>query len=245
MRVSDLRYFFTYETSIPENIGFPLFGVLHLLWLVFLTFFCFLYVKQYAKRKAGTRRRMECAVAFSLLILIVLRAIYIAVIGADFLYELPLHLCSMAGILCVIHCLTGWQWLGQVLYGICLPGTILALLFPNWNFYPAIHFITLEGFLFHIGIVMYVACELYSHKIVPRVKNMWQVFLFLTVIVVPIYVFDKHYDVNYMFVNSPSAGSPLEWLEHWMGNPGYLIGYAALMILCVFCMDYGYERFTS
>ena len=40
---------------------------------------------------------------------------------------------------------------------ICLPGTVLALLFPNWNFYPVIHFITLEGFLFHMGIVLYVA----------------------------------------------------------------------------------------
>ena len=51
---------------------------------------------------------------------------------------------------------------------------------------------------------------------------------------------DKRYDVNYMFVNWPSAGSPLVWLADRMGNPGYLIGYAALVFLCMLLMDAGY-----
>lgn len=102
-----------------------------------------------------------------------------------FLYELPFHLCSMAGILCAVHCLTKWKWLGQVLYTICLPGTVLALLFPNWNFYPVIHFITLEGFLFHMGIVLYVAGKLASHEIRPDFAKLWQVVLFLTAVVIP------------------------------------------------------------
>jgi len=46
--------------------------------------------------------------------------------------------------------------------------------------------------------------------------------------------------VNYMFVNWPSAGSPLVWLADRMGNPGYLIGYAALVFLCMLLMDAGY-----
>lgn len=64
--------------------------------------------------------------------------------------------------------------------------------------------------------------------------------LFLTAVVIPIYWFDKRCDVNYMFVNWPSAGSPLVWLADRMGNPGYLIGYAALVFLCMLLMDAGY-----
>ena len=94
-----------------------------------------------------------------LVVWIVVRAIYIAVIHEAFLYELPFHLCSMAGILCAVHCLTKWKWLGQVLYTICLPGTVLALLFPNWNFYP-VHSFHYTGRLF----VSYGNCTVCGRK---------------------------------------------------------------------------------
>ena len=89
-------------------------------------------------------------------------------------------------------------------------------------------------------IVLYVAGKLASHEIRPDFAKLWQVVLFLTAVVIPIYWFDKRYDVNYMFVNWPSAGSPLVWLADRMGNPGYLIGYAALVFLCMLLMDAGY-----
>lgn len=203
MKLSYLSYFFTYETHIPDGIGFALFGPWHLLWLSIIFGICVRYVWIYKKGDERKKRRMDGLTACSLVVWIVVRAIYIAVIHEAFLYELPFHLCSMAGILCVVHCLTKWKWLGQVLYTICLPGTVLALLFPNWNFYPVIHFITLEGFLFHMGIVLYVAGKLASHEIQPDFAKLWQVVLFLTAVVIPIYWFDKRYDVNYMFVNWP------------------------------------------
>lgn len=239
-----LQYFFTYETQLPNGVGFPLFGLRHILWLLGIALLCILFLKSYAKGDAKKRRRMECLSAFSMILWIGLRAIYIGVLQEPFLYELPLHLCSMTGILCALHCVTGWEWLGQVLYAIGLPGTILALLFPNWSFYPAIHFITVEGFLFHMGIVMYVCCMLYSHRIVPQLSKLWQVVVFLVSVVTPIYFFNKHFGTNYMFVNWPSEGSPLVILAHFLGNPGYLVGYAALIALCIFLMDAGYAITT-
>ena len=121
---------------------------------------------------------------------------------------------------------------------------ILALIFPDWNTYPAIHFISVEGFFFHAGIVLYVVSQLYSHGIVPKLGKMWQVMLFLIMVVTPIYFLDKAWDVNYMFVNQPSQGSPLELLEEYLGNPGYLFGYAGLIFLCIFLMDLGYVLVT-
>lgn len=235
-----LEYFFTYETTLPGGIGFGMFGIGHLVWLAMIVIETVGYMKWYQKASAKGRRNLEILAAGSLIMWIVLRAVYIAVLHENFLYELPLHLCSMAGILCGVHCMTRWDWLGQVLYSLCLPGAILALIFPNWCFYPAIHFLSIEAFLFHMGIVNYVLILLYSHKIVPDIRKIWQVFLFMVGVVIPIYFFDKRYDVNYMFVNRPSAGSPLVWLADWMGDPGYLIGYAGLMVLCVALMDLGY-----
>lgn len=235
-----LELFFTYETKIPNGVGFSLFGLGHILWLAVIVVTSVLYLKRYAKAAKQKKRRMEYVISFSLVGWIVVRIVYIAVIKEDFLYELPLHMCSIAGMLCAVHCIFGWKWLGQVLYAVCLPGTILALLFPNWSFYPVIHMITVESFWFHAGIIMYVTGLLYTHKIVPDLRKMWQVVLFLAAVVTPVYFFDRRYEVNYMFVNKPSPGSPLEWLAEWLGNPGYLIGYAVLVGLCIFLMDLGY-----
>lgn len=240
MKLSYLSYFFTYETKIPDGIGFALFGPWHMLWLLLVFGGCVGYVWLYKRENEKRKRWMQAMTAGFLVGWMIVRTVYIGMIHEEFLYELPFHLCSMAGILCAIHCLTKWKWLGQVLYTICLPGTVLALLFPNWNFYPVLHFITLEAFLFHMGIVWYVAGELASHEIRPNLARLWQVVLFLSVVVAFIYWFDKKYDVNYMFVNWPSAGSPLVWLAEKMGNPGYLIGYAALVFLCMVLMDVGY-----
>lgn len=235
-----LDEFFTYETTLPRGIGFGMFRVGHFIWLAAILAGIDLVMRWYRRADKRTQRKIEIVTAASMSVWIVIRVIYIAVLHENFLYELPLHLCSMAGILCGIHCITQWEWLGQVLYSLCLPGAVLALLFPNWNFYPAIHFLSIEAFLFHMGILLYVFLMLWSHKIVPDVKQTGHVVLFMFVVVVPIYFFDKRYDVNYMFVNRPSAGSPLVWLAHWMGDPGYLVGYAGLMILCVILMNLGY-----
>lgn len=244
MQSLHLNEFFTYETTLPRGIGFGMFHAGHWIWLAAITAGIVGVMRWYGVASDKTRRRIEIVTASSMSVWIVLRAAYIAILHEQFLYELPLHLCSMAGILCGIHCITHWKWLGQVLYSLCLPGAVLALIFPNWNFYPVIHFLSLEAFLFHMGILLYVFLMLYSHQIIPDIKKIGGVILFMIGVVTPIYFFDKRYDVNYMFVNRPSAGSPLVWLAHWMGEPGYLVGYAGLMILCVILMDLGYSCYV-
>lgn len=240
MKLPDLSYFFTYETHIPDGVGFPLFGAWHLLWLSAIAAACAVYLHIYKKSSAAEQRRMDLFTAWSLPAWIAVRAVYIGILHENFLYELPLHLCSLAGIFCAVHVMTHWNWLGHALYAICLPGTVLALLFPNWVFYPPVHFITIEGFCFHGAILLYVTGQLTGHGIVPEPKKLWQVVLFLACLVLPVYVLDKKYAVNYMFVNVPSQGSPLVLLEKYMGNPGYLYGYAALVLLCMLAMDAGY-----
>ena len=96
MKLSYLSYFFTYETHIPDGIGFALFGPWHLLWLSIIFAICVRYVWIYKKGDERKKRRMDGLTACSLVVWIVVRAIYIAVIHEAFLYELPFHLCSMA-----------------------------------------------------------------------------------------------------------------------------------------------------
>ena len=91
----------------------------------------------------------------------------------------------------------------------------------------------------------YVICQLWQHNIVPRLASLWKVIVFLLAVVPPVYLFDKKFHANYMFVNVPSPGSPLEWLASFLGNPGYLAGYAVLMLLCMVLMDAGYRLWVD
>ena len=92
MKLSYLSYFFTYETHIPDGIGFALFGPWHLLWLSVIFAICVRYVWIYKKGDERKKRRMDGLTACSLVVWIIVRAIYIAVIHEAFLYELPFHL---------------------------------------------------------------------------------------------------------------------------------------------------------
>ena len=49
VKLSYLSYFFTYETHIPDGIGFALFGPWHLLWLSVIFAICVRYVWIYKK----------------------------------------------------------------------------------------------------------------------------------------------------------------------------------------------------
>lgn len=235
-----LKLFFVYGTELPDGVSFPMFGAVHLAWLAACAVVTAVLAVCYKKANAKKRRRFDRGIGYFLMACIVIREIYLWIIGFLTVFELPIHLCSLAGIFCFIHALKNWDGLGQVLYSLCFPGTIVALIFPDWTYYPPIHFITIEGFLFHFGVALYVICQLISKRIVPDIRKLWKVFLFLAVVVPLLYLFNKKFGTNYFFVNVPSKGSPLEWIASFMGNPGYLIGYGVLAVVITSLLDLVY-----
>lgn len=227
------QLFFTYGSELPQGVGFPMFGAAHFIWLAAGIALTVLLAICYSKAKC----KADLALGIVTFALLVVRYIYLAFVGHLDVFELPLHLCAMAGILCFLHSFRNWDWMGQVLYCLCLPGTIVALIFPDWNYYPPIHFITIQGFLFHFAVALYVICQLTSERIKPDIRKLWKVFVFLAITVPLLYIFNKQFDTNYFFVNVPSKGSPLEWIASFMGNPGYLIGYGVLAVVITSGLD--------
>lgn len=235
-----IEYFFTYSDDIPAGVGFSMFGFSHILWLLLLVLGIGYVYQKVVRSDRATASRIVRYIGDFMLFLIVLRILVICVIGAMSVYELPIHLCSLAGFLGFIHARRQADWIGQVLYTLCLPGTVFALVFPNWTEYPPINFITIQGFLFHGAIVLFMMCQLHLKNIVPNIKCIWKPIVFLLVSVPFMYVFNIRYRTNYFFVRVPSADSPLEWIAKYMGVPGYLWGYALLVICVMLCMYGGY-----
>lgn len=242
--MNSLAYFFSYSSDLPEDVGFSLYGSKHLTVLAIILISTILIANKYKKIDQDGQQRVDLTISGLMILWIVIRTFFLIIIGKMSVYELPLHLCSLAGIFCFIYCFKKWKFLGELLYTLCLPGTILALIFPDWVKYPILSMISLGGFLFHAGVFTFITCQMVSNKIKPTIKNLWQTVLFLCVLVPPILIFDKKVNANYLFVNWPSKGSPLEWIASFMGVPGYLFGYALLILLLIFLMEIGYMIFT-
>ena len=223
-------FFVTAES--PET-GFGLFSAAHFTWLIIgvtaTVLFCFLY----RRADDGKRRRMRITAASVTVALELLKTLFLVLTGDYGIGRLPLHLCGFSIYFCFIHSFTKKAPYGvfsQFLYAFCMPGAVFALIFPDWTGYPLLSFMTFAGFLLHFLITIYVVMQVSGGDIVPDIRRLPACLLIMLLLALPVYCFDKSTGTNYMFLNWPSPGSPLEWFS-FLGRPGYLLGYIPLTIL--------------
>lgn len=205
-----------------------MFSLCHLLWLVFGGMFVFILSCIYKKSDSQPRRKLRRVVAFAALGLELFRGLVLMAAGQYGVDTLPLHLCVMAVYLCAFHALRGGDMPGQFLYAFCMPGALSALIFPDWTYYPALHFVTVSSFLLHILIMAYVLMQVAGKDIVPCIRKALRCLGLMFLLALPVYVFDRLTDTNYMFLNWPSPGSPLEWFA-FLGRPGYVLGFLPII----------------
>lgn len=108
-----------------------------------------------------------------------------------------------------------------------MPGAFLALLTPDWTNYAPFGFLSCAGFLIHTLLVCFPLMLTLGGEIRPNARNLPKCLLFLAVLALPMFFFDKATHMNFMFLNWPSPGSPLEWFAA-LGSPGYLLGFLPL-----------------
>lgn len=212
----------------PEAAGFGLFSSAHGLYLAVAALSALLLCLFYRHLDGERRRRLRLVLASSALALQLLRAVLLIISGNYTIGRLPLHLCAMAVYISFFHALRGGRLLGQFLYAFCMPGAAAALLFPDWSYYPALHFMTVSSFVLHILVFCYVLMQVSGGDIRPDLKSLPQCLGIMLAIAIPVYVFDVLTNTNYLFLNWPSPGSPLE-LFAFLGRPGYVLGYLPLI----------------
>lgn len=220
--------FFTYETQLPKDVGFSFFGSVHLAWLAGILAFTAIVALWFSQRPAYRQRRISWAVAWLLCAMIVVEKVVLALTGHLNVYSLPFHLCELAPLLYLLFAWRHWDWLGQVIYALCLPGAAAALLFPDWSAYPQWNFMNLNSFLVHGLLILFPILQLVEHTIRPRLGALWKVWLFLAVLVPPMWLFNRAFGTNYLFLNAASPNSPLTWILGFTGPAWYLLGYALL-----------------
>lgn len=217
-------------------MGFPRFGSAHLAMLALLTALSGLVVFLGCRLSPVRRQRLLRWMAGAMVAMEVGKDLLLGLLGAFSLGYLPLHLCSLAMFICLY---AAWHpdsdTAGQLLWSLCFSGGLAALLFPDWTRMPVLHFQSLHSFFYHAMLVQFSLLSLLSGQTRPRLGKVWKVWVFLLCASLPVYGLNRLFHTNYMFLNHPIAGTPLELCAQLPG--GYLLNYGLLVAVLLVLLN--------
>ena len=225
-----MEYFFTLEDRLPPGVGFTLWGPEHLRWLLICFALGLPLCLGYRRLDRKGRDRLRRIAGWAVLALEAMKDLNLLVQGSLNLYYLPLHLCSLAVFFTFFHSLRPGPLLGNFLYSTCMPGALCALLFPDWTVYPAFSYHSAVAFLAHGLLTAYPLMLLSGSDLRPELRRLPGCLCLLLSLSGLVYLFDRRFNVNYMFLLWPSPGSPLEFFDRLWGNPGYQLGFLPLIL---------------
>ncbi|MBP0979918.1 MAG: YwaF family protein [Oscillospiraceae bacterium] len=226
------KYFFVARENIPRDVGFSLYDQYHLSWLCLIALFIVIISIRY-KSSQEAKKKFFRKILGSVILLSEVYYQAVLIITRQFnINYLPLHLCGISIFLCFFDSIRPKDSVREFLYCLGLPGALSALLFPNWVVYPVLNFASINSFVVHGLIIAYPVMIMSSGEFFPDYKRLPKCFMILINIAIPIYFFNKIFDTNFLFINTPSDGSPLVALETWLGNPGYILGMFVLVFIC-------------
>jgi len=226
------KYFQYLEETAKPGDGFQMYGPGHIIFLIGIIIALFFMVVTYYNSTDINRLKKMRLTAAVIVILEAIRQVSFIILLPEYpLRQLPLHMCGLSIFIEIIHSIYPNKTTGEILYSLCLPGALAALLFPNWTMYPMLSYQAIQSFAIHSLHIAFVLMPLFASDIRPSVRNLWRPVLFLIIIIPPVYLINKWFDTNFFFLNAGSEGSPLEILIKLMGNPGFIIGYAGLLFI--------------
>lgn len=221
-----MRYFFDTVETIPEGVGFALFGPCHLLWLAGFAVFTVLCCLVYRRQAPAGRRRMRLVMAALLIADECFKHVCLLTHGEFLPKYLPLHLCSINILLIAIHAVRPSKALDNFLYAICIPGALAALLFPAWTPLPAANFMHIHSATVHILLAAYPIMLTAGGDIRPALWELPRPLLLLAALAAVAYGANLVFGTNFMFLMYAEAGNPLMWFEKTFGS--YLVGFPVL-----------------
>ncbi len=241
-------FFAFLEGAANPGDGFGLFGRQHLAVLAGLALLaallCFVYIQlTYTERPV----MLKALAWFIFGMELFKQATFPFLHGGYLATQLPLHLCGLSIFLQLIYAyyadLAIGKAVGEILYALCLPGAVAALVFANWSMYPIINYYSIHSFLIHTLHVAFTMMLLLSGELRPSARGLWKPAVFLLITVPPVYVLNGRLGTNFFFVNAGSPGSPLDLFINMFGVPWFLLPYAGLVLVLWFLMYLPWELF--
>ncbi len=206
----------TVET-IPEGVGFDLFGKTHLIWLSAFVVVAIALSLVYRRLSPKTRNIFRIAVASLIIADEIYKWIFLF-IGDRYEHSyLPLHLCSINVFLVAFHIFKRSKLVENFLYAICVPAAIIALLTPSWTALPPGNFMHIHSFTIHILLGVYPIMLLAGGDIKPELKMAPKCLLLLLCMGVIVLGVNFLCDTNFMFLMRTDDISFLVLFENIFG----------------------------
>jgi len=226
--------FFATKETVPEGVGFTTFGSTHLIWLAVIAVFWIAAISIYRKLNHKNRNIMRISLGALIVLNEIVKDTVAVVTGTFDAGLLPFHLCGINILLIGFDIFKQTKAVRNFLYYFCIPGALLALLFPNWTVLPCMNFSHIHSFTIHGLLVLYPLLLVCSREVVPDIKTMPKCILLLIAMAIPIYFVNLAFDTNFMFLMEPETGNPLGLFEKYMGS--HLWGFPILLPIVMFIM---------
>ena len=223
-------FFAFLEDIAAPGDGFALFGGTHVAMLCLMGLLAAAICVAYVRTESSKRPRILTTVALATVALEAAQQISFPLLhGRYWVDQIPLHLCGLSIFIELIHAYFPNKTTGEILYCLCLPGAVAALLFSNWSMYPIWNFYGLQSFVIHALHIAFPLSLLVSSELAPDARRLWRPAAFLAIVVPIVYAINNALGTNFFFVNAGSEGSPLEIFIRIAGVPGFLFLYAGLL----------------
>lgn len=226
-----MEYFLETTETIADGLGFAHFGALHLCWLVIFLCIVLLSIRYYRHATDEKRVRWGRIIAMLLIADELFKMIGLT-LGGNYTFDyLPLHLCSINIFVIAFHAYKPNRLLDSVLYTVCIPGALAALLFPSWNSLPLTNFMHLHSFTVHILLALYPIVLTACGKIHPKVNDIPKCLGLLMAAAIPVYCINLLLDTNFMFLMYANENNPLYFFEQAMGS--HLWGFPIIIAIII------------
>ncbi len=226
--------FFVTKDTVPEGVGFSTFGATHLIWLAVISVVIIGAIILYRKLNEQKRNVMRITLGVIIVLNEIVKDIGAICVGDFGVGHLPFHLCGINILLIGFDLFKQTTTVRNFLYYFCIPGALLALIFPNWTVLPCMNFFHIHSFLIHALLVLYPLLLVCSGEIKPEIKIMPKSILLLVLMAIPIYFINLLCDTNFMFLMEPEQGNPLGLFEKYLGS--HLWGFPILLPIVMFVM---------
>lgn len=172
--MENLKYFFTYETGLPDDVGYSFFDVTHWIWM--LVSFGIVVLLVFGYKRSDKKRRFMLAAAVILLLCEAFRSGWHIWLGEWRLYKsLPFQLSRIMLFVEAAAILTNSRYLKEFTYA-CGLFSVAAFIAPNIMHYPVIHFHTIRYQVAHILILavplMWIAGDGFrpDYRYIPKIS---------------------------------------------------------------------------
>ncbi len=212
--------------------SFEMFSLTHLFWFAVLAVGLIWVFAVY--RKYTPEKKKKAYIILTALLLIDEVAKYIMTVATNqWLWQfLPLHLCSIQIFVCLWHTVRPCTLNKEILYALCIPGAVLALVSPSWMPLPLANFMHLHSATVHVMLLIYPFMIL-ADGFKPNIKNLWKVLAFLFAVGIPVYGINMLLKTNFLFLMRTDNNPILNLVASIFGK-FYLVGLAVLLSLVCF-----------